>query len=46
MIVMETTNGVLNSKLYDLVIPQSLLTWQRVFVANRLATNGQGRDSL
>ena len=41
LVVMETTNGVLNDKLYELVTPQSLLTWQRVPVANALCTSGR-----
>jgi len=38
---METTNGIYNNTLYDYVTPYCLLTWQRVIVANRMATNGQ-----
>jgi hypothetical protein len=41
MVVIETTNGIMNSSLYDLIVPESLLTWQRVIVANRLATGGE-----
>jgi hypothetical protein len=40
LVVMETTNGVLNDDLYDLITPESLLTWQRIPVANCLANNG------
>jgi len=37
---METTNEIVNSDLYDYVIPQSLYTWQRARIANALASNG------
>lgn len=39
--VMETTNGVMNSELYKLVTPRTLLTWQRMPIANSLATSGK-----
>ena len=38
--VMETSNTVLNTSLYNKVQPNSLLCWLRVIAANRLATNG------
>lgn len=39
--VMETTNSVFNRTLFDLyTTPQSALSWQRVTVANQIATNG------
>jgi len=38
--VMETTNSILNTDLYNLVKPQSLLAWQRTTIANRLANSG------
>lgn len=41
LVVMETTNGILDSSLYDLITPRSLLTWQRVPIANNLASNGE-----
>lgn len=41
LVVMETTNGVLNDALYDLITPRSLLTWQRIPMTNSLARNGQ-----
>ena len=28
-VVMETTNSVFNRKLFDLITPESVLTWQR-----------------
>jgi hypothetical protein len=40
LVVIETTNGNMNQKLYDLVTPESLLTWQRIPVANSMATGG------
>lgn len=41
LVVMETTNGVMNSTLYEFVTPKSLLTWQRVPMANSLATSSK-----
>jgi hypothetical protein len=41
LVVMETTNGVMNSDLYKFVTPESLLTWQRLPMVNTLATNGK-----
>jgi hypothetical protein len=38
--VMETTNNLYNLKLLDLVVPQSVLSWQRAILANQLATSG------
>jgi hypothetical protein len=46
MIVMETTNGVMNKTLYAEVTPKSLLTWQRVPVANTLAKSGKEWTSI
>lgn len=39
--VMETTNPVFNTDLYDLIKPQSLLYWHRMQVANLLSDNGE-----
>lgn len=39
--VMETTNPIFNTKLYDLIVPQSLCYWHRVQVANRMTNNGE-----
>ena len=39
--MLQTSNKIYNYSLYDLVKPQSLLTWQRVQVANWLARGGQ-----
>ena len=43
LVVMETTNGVMNSELYSLVTPKSLLTWQRIPLTNSLpdVTSGE-----
>lgn len=41
MVVMETTNGVMDKTLYDNVTPKSLLTWQRIPLANTVAQNGR-----
>lgn len=38
--VMETSNTVINTSLYESVRPESLLCWIRVIAANRLATDG------
>jgi hypothetical protein len=39
--VTETTNQVFKTDLYDFIRPESLLTWVRTIVANRLADNGK-----
>ncbi|GFR89701.1 phospholipase B-like [Elysia marginata] len=39
--VLQTSNSIYNQELYDLVTPQSLLTWQRVQAANWLASGGE-----
>ena len=36
----QTTNSIFNASLWDLVVPQSLLAWQRVRTANQLASSG------
>ena len=41
LVVMETTNSNLNDSLYDLLSPETLFTWVRVILANRLATSGE-----
>jgi hypothetical protein len=38
--VMETTNAIMNMSLYDRLTPQTLMSWIRVVVANRMAQNG------
>jgi len=41
LVVMETTNGIFNLSIYDAIVPQSLMSWVRVIVSNRLATSGK-----
>lgn len=41
LVMLQTTNNVFNTSLYDLVIPQSVFAWQRVRVANMLARSGK-----
>ncbi|KAJ8037244.1 Phospholipase B-like 1 [Holothuria leucospilota] len=38
--MLQTTNNVFNQSLYSAVVPESLLAWQRVRLANHLAYNG------
>jgi hypothetical protein len=38
--VLETTNSIFNMSLYKQVVPQSLLAWHRVRVANLVASTG------
>jgi len=38
--MLQTTNGIPNATLYDLVTPYSLFAWQRVRIANALASTG------
>ena len=40
LVMVETTNGIYNMSLYKLVKPESLWAWQRVRLANLLATDG------
>lgn len=46
MVVLETTNGIMNSELYDLIVPTTLLTWQRMPIAHTLATSGREWTSI
>ena len=41
MVMLQTTNSVFNMSLYDLVTPDSILSWQRVRVSNMMAHDGQ-----
>jgi len=43
---METSNAIFNTSLYDMVQTESLLSWQRTTLANRLATNGESWFSI
>ena len=38
--VSETTNSVMNTTLFDLLNPNTLMCWMRTMVANRLTDNG------
>lgn len=38
--VIETTNELYNPDKFDLVVPQSVLSWMRVIVANTVSTTG------
>jgi hypothetical protein len=40
LVVTETSNSVLDSRVWEAVVPQSALSWQRVLVANWLSSNG------
>jgi len=39
--MLQTTNSIINQTIYDKVHPQSLWAWQRVRLANSMATNGR-----
>eukprot|EP00775_Hariotina_reticulata_P010288 gene10288-10447_t len=41
LIVTETSNSVLDAKLWSQVVPQAALSWQRVLAANWLSSSGQ-----
>ncbi|XP_054974200.1 phospholipase B-like 1 isoform X1 [Sorex araneus] len=41
LILLQTTNSVYNKTLLKYVVPQSLLAWQRVRVANMMANGGK-----
>ncbi|KAF6121026.1 phospholipase B domain containing 1 [Phyllostomus discolor] len=41
LVLLQTTNSVYNKTLLKLVTPQSLLAWQRVRVANMMASDGR-----
>ncbi|CAL8471420.1 g10962 [Coccomyxa elongata] len=41
MVVLSTTNKMFNTSLYDSLTHESLVSWQRVRVANALATSGE-----
>lgn len=41
LLVMETTNQILNESLYDSTTPYALLTWVRVILSNRLASTAE-----
>eukprot|EP00126_Sphaerothecum_destruens_P006490 Sdes_comp19381_c0_seq1m10668 len=41
LVMVQTTNNVFNTKLYDNIVPTSLFAWQRVRVANSMASSGK-----
>ncbi|XP_072044453.1 phospholipase B-like 1 [Amphiura filiformis] len=41
LVMLQTTNNMYNNTLYKLVVPESLLAWQRVRVANFMAHSGK-----
>ncbi|XP_066120629.1 phospholipase B-like 1 [Saccopteryx bilineata] len=41
LVLLQTTNSVYNKTLLKLITPQSLLAWQRVRVANMMASDGR-----
>jgi len=41
MVMLQTTNNVLNPTLFSLITPQSLLSWQRVRTACMMARSGR-----
>ena len=41
LILLQTTNSVYNKTLLKLVVPETLLAWQRVRVANMMAEGGK-----
>ena len=41
LLVTETTNEVFDESLFDKISPNSLLTWERAMIANRLATDAK-----
>lgn len=46
LVMTQTTNSIFDASLWDLVVPQSLLAWQRVRTANQLASSGPEWYSL
>ena len=41
LMMLQTTNGVFDHSIYSRVTHDALLAWQRVRIANWLATNGK-----
>ena len=41
LVMLQTTNSILNKTLYDLATSSSLLAWHRVRLANWLASSGE-----
>lgn len=41
LVMLQTTNSVFNQTLIKQVVPESLLAWQRVRIANMMANDGK-----
>ncbi|XP_032218792.1 phospholipase B-like 1 isoform X2 [Nematostella vectensis] len=41
LVMLQTTNNVFNKSLYEQVVPESLFSWQRVRLANLVASSGR-----
>jgi len=41
LVMLQTTNAIINQTLYDYINPYSLLAWQRVRLANSMASDGK-----
>ena len=41
LVMLQTTNSLYNTSLYQYVTPESVLAWQRVRVANMMASGGR-----
>jgi len=41
LVMLQTTNSIINESLYDAITPFSLLAWQRVRLANSMASDGK-----
>ncbi|RUS74914.1 hypothetical protein EGW08_017330 [Elysia chlorotica] len=41
LVMLQTTNNIFNASLYKLVVPQSLMAWQRVRIANMMSQRGK-----
>ena len=41
LVMLQTTNNIFNTSLYEMVKPQALLAWHRVRVAHHMANSGK-----
>jgi hypothetical protein len=46
LVMLQTTNGIINHTLYDSITPKALLAWQRVRLANSMASDGQSWSQI
>ena len=46
LVILETTNDVLNASLIPFITPESLLAWHRVRIANAMAHGGREWSDL